>query len=235
MPPVSDIVVALVMIIVPSLSIVSTPGQCFNSTPKPYELDPTNTAITPSTTRSYPQNLTKNQQTPPSTCSSADKQTFTRRRSPRKSPRKSLSQEYRESPGPSTEALDSHDNSPETVPRYFTLSNNLELLISNHARLGNNIWVTCSADIIPQEHIAEFLVNGVTSDIILRQRDGCFSSITRTSCSPSTCNCSDDGKIYSLKINVNQEIESVNITCSMRFRINTEVFKTEAVNIKTIG
>ncbi|XP_071124583.1 uncharacterized protein [Mytilus edulis] len=102
--------------IIPPSSTVSIPGQCFNTTPKPYELGPTNTVITPDTTRTYLQNPTNNQQIPSSTCSSADKQTFTPRRSPRKSPRKSLSQEYRESPGPSSEALDSHDTLLKLYP-----------------------------------------------------------------------------------------------------------------------
>ncbi|VDI34807.1 Hypothetical predicted protein [Mytilus galloprovincialis] len=87
--------------IFPPSSTVSTPGQCFNTTPKPYKLDPTNTVITADTTRTYPQNPTNNQQILSCTCSSADKQKFT----PRKSPRMSLSQEYRVSLEPSIEAL----------------------------------------------------------------------------------------------------------------------------------
>ncbi|VDI22592.1 Hypothetical predicted protein [Mytilus galloprovincialis] len=117
---------------------------------------------------------------------------------------------------------------------YVTLSNKLELVINKDHKLSDNIWVTCSADIKPHEEFAEFLVNGATSDIILRQSNGCFSAISRTACSPSACSCSDDGKIYSLKIYVNQEIENVNITCSMTFKMNKEVSHTESVNIKNI-
>lgn len=117
----------------------------------------------------------------------------------------------------------------------FAFSNVLNLNLPKYAIDGGNIWVKCSSDIVPYEQIAEFLVNGVTADIIRRHKNSCFSSITRKVCSSDICNCSTDGKSYSTNLFTNKQIGNVTITCAMRLKRNEEVFKTDYVYISILG
>lgn len=116
----------------------------------------------------------------------------------------------------------------------FAFSSKLTVDIK-HGRPGRHIWVICSADVVPHGRTAEFLVNGVTEDIIRRHNSSCFSAITRSPCLSNACNCSDDGKIYSSKIYFDRGIENVNLTCSMTFKMNKEVSQTKNINIKSYG
>lgn len=111
----------------------------------------------------------------------------------------------------------------------------LTLSLPKYAIAGENIWVTCSSDIVPYEQIAEFLVNGVTTDIIRRHDNKCFSSITRKTCLSDACNCSSDGTSYSTNLLAKKAIGKIAITCSMKFKLNEEVFQTKHVHIKLLG
>ncbi|CAC5398508.1 unnamed protein product [Mytilus coruscus] len=116
----------------------------------------------------------------------------------------------------------------------FVYSDVINLSLPKYAIDGEDIWVKCSSDIVPYEQIAEFLVNGVTTDTIRRYNNDCFSSITRTVCSTDVCNCSSDGKSYSTNLFANNQIGNVTITCSMKLKRNGEVFKTEHVYISLL-
>lgn len=112
---------------------------------------------------------------------------------------------------------------------------NVSLNGPEYVKAGDEIWVNCSTNITPDGENAEFLVNGVTFKTIQKKLTGCFSAISNTKCFTDTCLCSADGKVYSLKIKETLPNRILNISCSMKFRLNQTIFASDSIIISVLG
>lgn len=102
-------------------------------------------------------------------------------------------------------------------------------------KVGGHVWITCSSDTVPSRKIAEFLLNDVTFSSIRLHDSGCFSTSSKSICQPDICQCSSDGKTYSVRTKDLHQAGNIEVTCSMKFKLGHSVFKTKQIDIQVLG
>lgn len=117
----------------------------------------------------------------------------------------------------------------------FVWAGDLTLNVPAYVRNGDDIWINCSADIVPSGKQTEFIVNGVTLDTLEKIENGCFSALKRAKCSSSICHCSADGKTYGRKLNINKRNDHLRVACSMNFKLKNSLYKTKEMVIRVLG
>ncbi|CAC5408453.1 unnamed protein product [Mytilus coruscus] len=107
-------------------------------------------------------------------------------------------------------------------------------LLNQTSQAGDEIWVNCLSNVTPYGQIAEFLVNGITFKTLRKKPTGCYSTISNNNCSRNTCRCLADGKEFSIKIKEPLPNTILNITCSMKFKLNTTFFAYDRISIHVL-
>lgn len=117
----------------------------------------------------------------------------------------------------------------------YALSVNIKLTGPEYVKVGEYVWVNCSSDVSPNGYIAEFIVNGVTFNSLQKHSTGCFSASFETECLPDMCKCSNDGNSYAVRVGSTMQIRSLNIVCSMQFKLDRSFVQTENISICVLG
>lgn len=104
-----------------------------------------------------------------------------------------------------------------------------------YVKAGDEIWVNCSTNMAPYGKSAEFLLNGVTFKTVHKILTGCYSAVSNIKCDTDTCLCSDDGKVYSLKIKKTLPNSILNISCTMKLRQDHKMFASDTISISVLG
>lgn len=116
------------------------------------------------------------------------------------------------------------------------MSLNITLSGPEYVKAGDEIWVNCLSNVTPYGQIAEFLVNGITFKTLRKKPTGCYSAISNNNCLWSTCRCLADGKEFAIKIKEPLPNTVLNITCSMKFKLNTTTFSAnDDISIHVLG
>ena len=81
-------------------------------------------------------------------------------------------------------------------------------------------WANCSSKIIPQSISAEFTVNDKTHTTVYNRpkvRMRCYSSRIKRYCTKTECQCSSDGREYSIRLKQLHGVAEMSVGCSMKF------------------
>ncbi|XP_052066123.1 uncharacterized protein LOC127705811 [Mytilus californianus] len=118
----------------------------------------------------------------------------------------------------------------------ITTQVNVDLQGPLYAKSGDKIWVNCSSNTVPAGETAEFLVNGDTINSLRRHNNDCYSATTRKKCIRDICQCSNNGKTYGIRININQQRTDVDveIVCSMKFKIGRTFFINDSISVQVL-
>lgn len=114
---------------------------------------------------------------------------------------------------------------------------NVDLQGPLYAKSGDTIWVNCSSNTVPAGESAEFLLDGETINSLRRHNNGCYSASTSKECTRDICQCSENGKTYGIRINMNQQKADVHveIVCSMKFKTGRTFYLNDSIYIHVLG
>ncbi|VDI47658.1 Hypothetical predicted protein [Mytilus galloprovincialis] len=118
----------------------------------------------------------------------------------------------------------------------ITTQVNVDLQGPLYARSGDTIWVNCSSNTVPAGESAEFLLDGETINSLRRHNNGCYSASTSKECTRDICQCSENGKTYGIRINMNHQKPDVNveIVCSMKFKTGRTFYLNDSISINVL-
>lgn len=122
---------------------------------------------------------------------------------------------------------------------YFSaivLTETVKLSGPKYITRNDNIHVVCSSNEMPIFATANFLLNGQMIESLRKDAEGCYTSRDQCHVKSLNCFCSQDGKKYGLRIPASVKTMIMNVSCTMQFERNGQLFsKKDSLQVKIHG